>query len=105
MPGRLVQQGATVLCAHGGQAQPGSPNPRVRVGGAATVLLAVPWTVAACPFPPQSGGPCATGAWTSGTARVRSSGQPLVIQGGSATCVPTAAPLSVTATQQRVTAS
>jgi hypothetical protein len=43
--------------------------------------------------------------WTAGTVRVRSSGQPLVIQGGTATCAPTGVPLQVTVTQVRVQAS
>ena len=33
MPGFVLHVGATVLCTHGGQAQPTAPNPRVRVGG------------------------------------------------------------------------
>jgi hypothetical protein len=37
--------------------------------------------------------------------RVTSSGQPLVVQGGSATCVPTGVPLTVVAAQPRVNAS
>jgi hypothetical protein len=105
MPGNLVQQGATVLCAHGGQAQPTVPNPRVTTGGQATVALSAPWTVAGCSLPPNAGGPCATAQWTAGTVRVTSMGQPLVIQSGSATCVPTGVPLSVTVAQVRVTAS
>ena len=32
MAGMLLHQGATVMCVHGGQAQPTSPNPRVKVG-------------------------------------------------------------------------
>lgn len=105
MPGPLVQQGASVLCAHGGQAQPTVPNPRVRLGGAASVQLPAPWTVAGCPLPPNAGGPCATASWTSGSVRVTSQGQPLVLQGGSATCVPTGVPLAVLAVQPRVRAS
>ena len=103
--GYLVQQGATVLCGHAGQAQPTAPNPRVLLDGAAAVGLAAPWSVVGCPFPPASGGPCTTATWTTGTVRVTSSGQPLVVQGGSATCVPTGVPLSVTAVQVRVIAS
>lgn len=103
--GSLVHQGAVVVCAHGGQAMPASPNPRVTVSGQATVLLAVPWTVAGCPFPPVSGGPCATAVWSVGTVRVTSSGQPLVVQGGVATCAPTGVPLQVTAVQPRVVAT
>ena len=37
MPGFLLHVGATVLCAHGGQAQPTAPNPRVLVSGQPTV--------------------------------------------------------------------
>jgi hypothetical protein len=40
-----------------------------------------------------------------GTTRVTSMGQPLVIQGGTATCVPTGVPLTVTAVQPRVKAT
>ena len=101
----LVQQGATVLCSHGGQGQPTTPNPRVSLSGQAALSLPAPWTVAGCPFPPNSGGPCTTATWTTGTVRVTSSGQPLVVQNGSATCVPTGVPLTVAATQPRVTAS
>jgi hypothetical protein len=103
--GMLVQQGATVLCAHGGQATPTVASPRVTVGGAAAVTLAAPWTVAGCPFPPVTGGPCVTGMWSVGTLRVTSLGLPLVVQGGLATCVPTGVPLTVTAVQPRVQAT
>ena len=103
--GKLVQQGATVQCAHAGQAQPTSPNPRVRIGGQGTVLLPAPWTVAGCALPPNAGGPCATAQWTAGTVRVTSMGQPLVVQSGTATCVSTGVPLTVLVTQVRVTAS
>ncbi|WP_262287380.1 hypothetical protein [Micromonospora sp. MA102] len=105
MPGPLVHQGAVVICAHGGQAMPTVPNPRVRVGGQATVLLAAPWTVAACPFPPVAGGPCVTSVWSVGSVRVRSMGQPLVLASGLATCAPTGVPLAVTGSQFRAVAT
>jgi hypothetical protein len=103
--GNLVHQGAAVICAHGGQAMPTAPNPRVTVSGQATVTLAAPWTIAGCSLPPQAGGPCVTGQWVVGTVRVTSTGQPLVIQGGSAVCVPTGVPLNVVAVQPRVVAT
>lgn len=103
--GMLVQQGATVLCAHGGQAQPTAPAPRVTLSGQAAIALPPPWTIAGCAFPPQSGGPCATATWVSGTVRVTSQGQPLVMQGGSAVCAPTGTPLTVAVTQVRVSAT
>jgi hypothetical protein len=102
MPGYLAHQGSTVICAHAGQAQPGSPNPRVKVSSQATVLLATPYTVAGCSLPPQAGGPCVTGQWTVGSTRATSTGQPLVIQGGTGTCMPTGVPMTVTVTQVRV---
>lgn len=105
MPGALVQQGSTVQCAHAGQAMPTAPNPRVRLSGASAVSLTAPWTVAGCPLPPNAGGPCVTATWTSGTVRVQSMGQPLVLSAGTATCAPTGVPLLVMVTQMRVTAA
>jgi len=102
MPGFLVHVGATVLCAHGGQAQPTVPNPRVLVSGQPTVLLAAPYVVAGCPFPPASGGPCVTAQWLVGTTRVLSNGQPLVVQSSQAICAPTGTPLVIVVTQPRV---
>jgi hypothetical protein len=103
--GFLVQEGATVLCAHAGQARPTVVNLRVSMSRRSAVNLAPPWTVSGCPLPPNAGGPCVTGTWTSGTARVRSQGQPFVVQGGSATCAPTGVPLNVVLAQARVRAT
>ncbi|MEU7602711.1 hypothetical protein [Streptomyces sp. NPDC041003] len=101
MPGFLAHQGATTLCMHAGQAQPVAPNPRVTVSGQATAVLGVPWLVAGC-VPRPGLLPCATAQWMTGTVRVRSVGMPLVIQGGTAVCVPSAGPLAVVAVQPRV---
>ena len=103
--GFLVQDGAAVLCTHAGQARPTVVNPRVSMSRRSAVNLAPPWTISGCPLPPNAGGPCVTATWTSGTTRVRSQGQPLVIQGGSATCLPTGVPLNVVLTQIRVRAT
>ncbi len=107
MPGFLVQVGATVLCSHGGQAQPTVPNTRVTVSGQPTVTIAAPFVVAGCalPPPPTANGPCVTAQWTSGSTRVTSDGQPLVVQSSQAVCVPTGTPLLITVTQTRVTAT
>jgi len=75
------------------------------LAGAPVVPLSEPWTVAGCTLPAVRGGPCVTATWSAGTVRVRSSGQPIVVQGGTATCVPTGARLQVAATQRRVRAS
>ena len=57
MPGPVLHLGATVLCAHGGQATPTAPNPRVMVSGQPVATIAAPYAIAGCPFVP----PAATG--------------------------------------------
>jgi hypothetical protein len=104
MPGLMLHLGATVLCAHAGQAQPTAPNPRVTLSGQPSVLMTSPYVVAGCPFPPVSGGPCVTAQWITGTVRVTSNGQPLLIQTSQAICAPTGTPLLPVAMQTRVTA-
>lgn len=104
MPGFLLHVGAVVLCAHGGQAQPTAPNPRVRVGGQSIVVQVGPYTVAGCalPPPPAGNGPCVTAQWITAAARVRADGQPVLLQDSQALCTPTGTPLTVTTTQTRV---
>ena len=104
MPGFVLHAGATVLCAHGGQAVPTAPNPRVLVGGQPVTTVAAPYTVGGCPFvPPGGNGPCVTAQWVVGATRVLAGGQPVVIAGGSAVCAPTGTPLTPVVTQTRVT--
>jgi len=106
MPGFLVHVGATVTCAHGGQAQPTVPNPRVTVMGQPTVTIAAPYVVAGCAFPPppSGNGPCVSAQWLMGSTRVLSNGQPLVVLSSQAICAPTGTPLLILVTQTRVTA-
>lgn len=103
MPGFLLHVGATVMCAHAGQAQPTAPNPRVRVAGQPTVVQSTPYTVGGCPFNVSgSPVPCVTAQWTVAAMRVRSGGQPLLLQDSQAICTPNGTPLMVTVTQVRV---
>jgi hypothetical protein len=103
MPGFLLHMGATVLCAHAGQAQPTSPNPRVKVGGQPVVTQAAPYTVAGCPFN-VSGAPvpCVTAQWVTGALRVRAGGLPVLLQDSQAICTPNGTPLNIVMTQVRV---
>ena len=105
MPGPILHVGATVLCAHGGQAMPTAPVPRVLVSGQPVATIAAPYVVAGCPFPPVSGGPCVTGQWVVGAMRVLAMGQPVAIQTGVAVCAPTGTPLLPVAAQPRVIAT
>jgi hypothetical protein len=105
MAGFLVQMGATVMCAHGGQAMATAPNPRVVLGGQPSVLLSTPWTVAGCPLVPPPLPPCVTGQWVVGTVRVMSNGQPLVVQSGSGITMPNGTPMMPVVVQVRVMAT
>ena len=103
MPGFLLHVGATVICAHGGQAQPTVPNPRVLVGGQPTVTMSAPYVVAGCAFAPPSGnGPCVTAQFVTSATRVMSNGQPLLLQDSQSVCAPTGTPLTIIMTQVRV---
>ncbi|HXH11990.1 MAG TPA: hypothetical protein VNP04_19775 [Alphaproteobacteria bacterium] len=104
MPGFLLHVGATVLCAHGGQAQPTAPNPRVTVSGQPIVTLPTPYVVAGCalPPPPVANGPCVTAQWVTAATRVTANGQPVLLLDSQAICAPTGTPLLVTVTQIRV---
>ena len=106
MPGFILHAGATVMCAHGGQAMPTVPNPRVLVSGQPVTTQPSPYTVAGCAFvPPAGNGPCVTAQWVVGALRVRAGGQPVVLQSSIAICAPTGTPLNVLATQTRVRAT
>ena len=106
MPGFLIHVGASVLCAHGGQAQATAPNPRVAVSGQPTVTIAAPWLVAGCalPPPPAANGPCVSAQFVTAATRVTSNGQPLLLIDSQAICAPTGTPLLIVASQTRVTA-
>jgi hypothetical protein len=103
MPGFLLHVGATVMCAHGGQAQPTSPNPRVRVSGQPVVTQAAPYTVASCPFNVSGApSPCVTASWVVAAVRVRAGGLPVLLQDSQALCAPNGTPLNIVMTQVRV---
>lgn len=105
MAGFAVQLGATVICAHAGQATPTTPNPRVLVDGQPVVTLTSPWVVAGCALTGTSAPPCATAQFVVGATRVLAGGAPVVVQSGTSICVPTGTPLQVLVTQLRVSAT
>ena len=105
MPGYLLDQSATVLCLHGGQAQASVPNPRVKVSSQATIQQPNPWTIAGCPY--VTGNvptPCVTAQWTTAATRVKSGGMPLLLQDSQAVCAPNGTGVNVVVTQVRVKA-
>ena len=104
MPGFLLHVGATVMCAHAGQAQPTAPNPRVMVSGQPIVTQTTMYTIAGCPFTTPAGVPmpCVTGQWVLAATRVLAGGQPVLLQDSQAVCVPNGTPLNIVVTQTRV---
>ena len=105
MPGYLVSVVSQVQCTHLGTAKPTVPNLRVTIMGQPSVTIASPYAIAGCPFNVGvTPVPCVTGQWFTGTTRVLSSGQPLVLQAGQSTCAPNMTPMIVMMTQARVAA-
>ena len=103
MPGFLLHQGAAVICAHGGNAQPAELDSRVRVGGLPVATQRAPYMVSGCPFvPPHGNGPCVSAGWLTAAARIRISGTPVVLTDSKAICTPTGAPLVIVGSQTRV---
>ena len=105
MPGFLLHAGATVLCMHGGQAQPTVPLTRVLLGGQPAVGMSGPYAVAGCPFVPPAAGPCVTAQWVVAATRVLSQGVPVVLSDSVAVCVPTGTGLQPVAFQTQVKGS
>jgi hypothetical protein len=104
MPGPILHLGATVTCSHGGQAVPVAPIAAVTVSGQPVVTMASPYGIVGCPFPPNAGGPCATGTWATPALSVMVMGQPVLVQGGTGVCVPTGVPMLATQAQTFVVA-
>jgi hypothetical protein len=106
MPGFILHVGATVMCSHGGQAQPLASFPKVMVSGMPVVTLTSPYAIVGCAFvPPAGNGPCVTGQWITGATRVMAGGAPLLLQVGQSICAPTGTPLLPIAAQTRVVAT
>lgn len=106
MAGYLLNSGATVICAHGGQAQPVIPSSRVRVMGQPITTQLSPHAIAGCsnPVPPVNVGPCIIAQWVSASTRVKSMGQPVLLQDSQSVSIPTGTPLNILLTQTRVKA-
>lgn len=106
MPGFILHQGAIVKCAHGGDAQPTAPNPRVLVSGMPITTMPGPYVVVGCPLN-ISGAPvpCLSATWVTGATRVFSNGMPVLLLDSQAICAPNGTPVVVGTTQTRVIAT
>lgn len=104
MPGFLVTTATIILCAHGGKVSPVGINPRVKIMGQPVLFQSGPGVIAGCPNPPPptSTGPCITASWLTGSLRVRSMGQPLLLTDSQSVCTPTGTPATIVPAQMRV---
>ena len=104
MPGFLLHLGATVQCAHGGQALPSTVSPRVTVVGQPIVTQPAPYTIAGCPFNVSgSPVPCVIAQWITAATRITSDGMTVLLMDSQAICTPNGTSLLITVTQTRVT--
>lgn len=105
MANTVLHEGASVLCSHGAESKPMMTDSRVKVDGQAVVTQSSTYTVSGCPF--TSGGspmPCVTAQWLSASARVFASNQPLILNNSQSQTVPNATPLTISSTQNKVSA-
>ena len=107
MPGPILHLGATVLCSHGGQANPAANVPRVLVTGQPVVVAGTPYVIAGCAFPPPpvANGPCVSGQFTTPAVRVLAGGVPVLLSSSPSVCAPTGTPMIPSVVQTRVIAS
>lgn len=105
MPAPIVHLGATVLCMHGGTAQPLAPFARVLVGGQPVATQTGPYAVAGCALSATPSPPCVTAQWVVGAVRVMAGGAPVVLQTSQAVCVASGTGLLPIVVQPRVTAT
>lgn len=104
MPGFIVHQGATVLCTHGGIAQPTSVDPCVLVSGMSVVVITNAYAIAGCPLAGTPPPICTIGQWITSATRVFAGGQPVIVVGSQGLCPPLGQ-LQILSTQTRVSAT
>ncbi|MFC8681518.1 hypothetical protein ACFT30_08345 [Microbacterium ureisolvens] len=92
MPGYIVQVGAAIQCPHAAQATITPSNQRVKAGGMAVALVSDQTTVTGCPFQVPVGAgtkpqPCIKVMWQAPATRVKVSGQPVLLQSSTGSCL------------------
>jgi hypothetical protein len=105
MPAPVLHLGATVMCAHAGQAMPTNPFPRVLVSGQPVVNVSTQYVVAACALTGTGTPPCLTGQWVMGAVRVLAGGVPIATLAGASITTPTGTPMVPVVAQPRVVAT
>ena len=97
MPGPILTSIDQIKCAHAGTATAVAPNPKVTINGQPVVTIATQYTVAACTFPSMSSGapPCVKAQFTTGSTKVTSYGQFVLVGSSQGTTLPNGTPTIV----------
>lgn len=95
----LLHEGASVKCAHGGQAKPTVTSQRVTVSGQPIVMKRQPYTISGCP----SYYSCVTAQWIKAATRITSEGMPVLLFDSEAICTPNGTGVVILSTQTKVT--
>lgn len=103
---------------HGGLATPVVTLPRVKLSGAPAVPQQPPWPVQGCALPPLFGAgptgqmhpiigmlPCFLVNWVTATVRVKSMGQPLLLESSQGVAMPNGLSVMLVPSQVRVRAT
>jgi|SRR5581483_5489276 len=117
MAGYLLTTASQVTCSHGGQVTPTATLSRVHIGGAPALPQSGNPVVTGCPLPPLTGSgatgatytitgqmPCVSVIWSTGTTRVTSLGQPLLLDQSAGSSLPGGTPVIIVAGQARIQA-
>lgn len=103
MMGYLLTKDATVQCQHGGQAQPTTTEPRVKIDGQAIVTKPSLYSISACSYVQvNTPSPCVTAQWNSAATRIKAGGVPVLLQESQAICTPNGTGVNIVMTQRRV---
>ncbi len=103
MGAEIVVEGSVVECPHKGSAMPTMKSTRVKIDGKAVIPQGGAWSVSGCTYPPNSGPPDTTIAFTTGSTRVKVEGQPVLLATSQGQCAATGGPATLSnAGQTRV---
>lgn len=85
--GYVLQQGCTIMCPHGGQAQVVATGQRLKVDGAPALLPTDTFTITGCPFtvgPKYQ--PCVTISWMAESVRLKTGGSGVLLDSSVGLC-------------------
>lgn len=89
----LVTSASTVQCTHSGSCTATKKAAKLKVNGAKAIPKSTSYTVSGCSLPPPiaANGPCVKATPSSGSSKVKSGGEKLLLKDFSASCTPTGA--------------